>query len=60
MNERKIKIVQLGDAFAVILPVDWCRWNRIRKGMVLQMIYDGSVVIKSPREKDGSTGSVGA
>ncbi len=51
MSERKAKVVQLGKAYAVCLPIDWCRGNRIRKGSVVTIEYnDGAVMILAPAE----------
>lgn len=47
-NERKARVVKIGDGYCVFLPIDWIRGNRVRKGTVLELQYDGVVIVKPP------------
>lgn len=43
-------MVRLGESYAVCLPIDWCRGNRIRKGTVVTIEYNGDVTVLAPTE----------
>ena len=55
MNTRKSKALRVGNATAVVLPVDWVRGHQIKQGDVLEVCYDGCVTIKAPAR--GARGS---
>ncbi len=52
MSERKAKVVQLGESYAIFLPKDWCRGEKVRKGTVLRIEYNGIVKVYGPEEKE--------
>ena len=35
----------------VVLPVDWVRYNRIEKGDLVDVTYDGALTVTPPRLK---------
>ena len=40
--------MKLGNATAVVLPVDWVRGHKIECGDELEVRYDGAVTIRAP------------
>ncbi len=48
-SKRDAKVVLLGGSYVVFLPRDWCRGNGVEKGSVLEIEYDGDVVVRAPK-----------
>ena len=47
-SKREGRAVRLNRSMAAILPKDWVRWNEIGPGTVLEIEYNGDVVIHPP------------
>ena len=56
MNVRKSKAIRLGNATAVVLPIDWVRGHEVQQGDVLDVRYDGVITVRAPPKKWGKDG----
>jgi antitoxin component of MazEF toxin-antitoxin module len=51
MNSRKSKAVRLGNATAVVLPVDWVRGHQVEQGDLLDVRYDGVITVRAQKKQ---------
>lgn len=53
---REGRAIKLNRSTAAILPKDWVRWNRIEPGDLLEIEYDGEVLIRSIKKTASAAG----
>jgi len=53
-SSRKSEVVKVGTSHMVVLPVDWCRYNQIEKGDLVEVTYDGVLEVAPPKENPRS------
>jgi len=51
-SSRKSKVVKVGTSHMIVLPVDWVRYNEIKKGDLVDMTYDGILEIEPPQKEN--------
>lgn len=55
-SKRQGRAVRLNRSTAAVLPKDWVRWNRIEPGDLLEIEYDGEVLIRSVKKRGSDAG----
>jgi len=51
-SSRKSKVVKVGTSHMIVLPVDWVRYNEIKKGDLVDMTYGGILEIEPPQKEN--------
>ncbi len=49
-SRREGRAIRSNRSMVVVLPKDWVRWNEIEPGDLLEIVYDGEVLVRSTKK----------